>query len=215
MKRRTQLFIARKIRRWLDLLESSSEQRRFDQFSNSPNNFVMDKPYRLIGAEFMEIGDDVYLGPNAMLNCMVEYPSEVMCPPDDVARIKYEPKIVIGNKVSATGGLQLAACVEIVIEDEVLMATNVHMTDNFHGYQGTDIAYKFQPLWREGPIRVGRGCWLGQNVVVTPNTTIGEMCIVGANSVVTTDLPAYSIAVGAPARVTRRWCDRENKWISA
>jgi acetyltransferase-like isoleucine patch superfamily enzyme len=45
--------------------------------------------------------------------------------------------------------------------------------------------------------------WLGANVVVTSGVTIGDRCVIGANSVVTTDLPPYSIAAGIPARVIR------------
>jgi acetyltransferase-like isoleucine patch superfamily enzyme len=45
--------------------------------------------------------------------------------------------------------------------------------------------------------------WCGANVVITSGVTIGERCVIGANSVVTTDLPPYSIAAGAPAKVLR------------
>ncbi|MEA2218291.1 MAG: hypothetical protein QOJ35_948, partial [Solirubrobacteraceae bacterium] len=45
--------------------------------------------------------------------------------------------------------------------------------------------------------------WLGANVVVTSGVTIGERCVIGANSVVTQDVPAFSIAAGAPAKVLR------------
>lgn len=54
---------------------------------------------------------------------------------------------------------------------------------------------------RSAPIEIGEDCWLGLNVVVMRGVTIGRGCIVGANSVVTRDLPPYSVAAGAPARV--------------
>ena len=215
MKREIQFYVAKKIKRWLSLLEQDLEQQSFSRFATEPQNLVIDKPYRLVNPQHMEIGDDVYLGPNSMLNCIVAYPSQVLNPPASVVPKTYSPKIVIGNKVSATGGLQVAACQEVVLEDEVLLATNVHMTDNFHGYEHVDLAYKFQHLWRAGPIRIGRGSWLGQNVVVAPGITVGEMSIIGANSVVTSDIPPHSIAVGAPARVMRRWCERESNWVVA
>ena len=53
------------------------------------------------------------------------------------------------------------------------------------------------------PVRIGDGCWLGTGVRVLPGVTIGEGCHVGAGSVVTGDLPPYSIAVGVPARVVK------------
>ncbi len=54
---------------------------------------------------------------------------------------------------------------------------------------------------RSAPIEIGEDCWLGLNVVVMRGVTIGRGCVVGANSVVTRDLPPYSVAVGAPARI--------------
>jgi len=81
-----------------------------------------------------------------------------------------------------------------------------------HGYQTPDLPYKYQPLQRIAPVAVGRGCWIGQNVVILPSVTIGEMSIIGANSVVTHDIPARSIAVGAPARVIKQWDEKSRRW---
>jgi len=57
---------------------------------------------------------------------------------------------------------------------------------------------------REVDVTIGRDVWLGARVIVTAGVTVGDGCVVGAASVVTHDLPPYSIAVGAPARVLRR-----------
>lgn len=213
MKAALQIYLARKIRRWLTALESQIEQDSFSKFQSEPKNFVMDKPYRLIRPEFISMGDHVYLGPNSMLNCMTQYPSDVMHAPDEIEPKTYTPRIQIGNRVSATGGLQIASCNEVIVEDDVLFATNVHMTDAFHGYEHVDYAYKFQHLWKAGPIRIGRGSWIGQNVVIAPGVSIGEMCIVGANSVVNKDIPPYSIALGAPAVPIKRWDKGVSDWV--
>ena len=61
----------------------------------------------------------------------------------------------------------------------------------------------WQGFTSKGPTRVGDNVWCGANVVVTSGVTIGERCVIGANSVVTTDLPPFSIAAGAPAKVLR------------
>jgi acetyltransferase-like isoleucine patch superfamily enzyme len=53
------------------------------------------------------------------------------------------------------------------------------------------------------PVLIREGAWLGQNVVVCPGVTIGKGAVVGANSVVTTSIPDYCVAVGAPAKVIR------------
>jgi acetyltransferase-like isoleucine patch superfamily enzyme len=67
---------------------------------------------------------------------------------------------------------------------------------------------------RNAPIVIKRGCWIGQNVVILPGVTIGELSIIGANSVVTRDVPARSIAVGAPARVIKSWDATARRWVA-
>ena len=54
------------------------------------------------------------------------------------------------------------------------------------------------------PVEVGEDCWVGINVVIAPGVRIGRGCVIGANSVVTRDLSPYSVAAGAPARVIRQ-----------
>lgn len=58
--------------------------------------------------------------------------------------------------------------------------------------------------WRDdGPLEVGRNAWIGMGTCILPGVTIGESCIVGAGSVVTGDLPPFTVCVGNPARVVR------------
>lgn len=56
-------------------------------------------------------------------------------------------------------------------------------------------------LYSKGPVVLGDNVWIGQNVSVMPDVVIGEGCIIGANSVVTHDIPAFSIAAGCPAKL--------------
>jgi acetyltransferase-like isoleucine patch superfamily enzyme len=68
-------------------------------------------------------------------------------------------------------------------------------------------------MFRIAPIVIKRGCWIGQNVVIMPGVTIGELSIIGANSVVTGNIPPRSIAVGAPARVIKTWDAASRAWV--
>ena len=60
-------------------------------------------------------------------------------------------------------------------------------------------------LFSKGPVLIKKNVWLGRNVCVMPNVVIGEGAVIGANSVVTHDIPDYSVAVGSPARVIRQY----------
>jgi acetyltransferase-like isoleucine patch superfamily enzyme len=57
------------------------------------------------------------------------------------------------------------------------------------------------------PVRIGEDCWIGANTVILSGVSIGKGCVIGANSVVNRDIPPYSVAVGAPARVVKKRLD--------
>lgn len=96
-------------------------------------------------------------------------------------------------------GASIAAHLSITIGDDVYFGPNVFVTDQNHGNADPTMAIgrQTQP---ERPVVIGARSWLATGVVVTPGVTIGEGVSVGANSVVTMDLPDGCTAVGAPAR---------------
>ena len=66
-----------------------------------------------------------------------------------------------------------------------------------------DIPVTWQGFTSKGPTRIGSNCWFGVNCVVNTGVTIGDRCVIGANSVVTKDIPSGVIAAGTPAKVIR------------
>ncbi|MEZ5322619.1 MAG: acyltransferase [Microthrixaceae bacterium] len=112
--------------------------------------------------------------------------------------------LVIGDRCLIGRGSSVVAHRSIEIGDDVWTGHNVHITDMNHGYEDLEvpISRQNQP---EAPVRIGSGSWLGHNTVVLPGVTIGEHVVVGAGSIVTSDLPDRCVAVGVPARVVRRW----------
>ena len=85
----------------------------------------------------------------------------------------------------------------------VAIARGVYISDHSHGFSHPNIPVRDQPLDRVAPVVIERGAWLGQNVVVMPGVTIGAGTVIGANSVVTRDIPPRVVAAGTPARVLR------------
>jgi acetyltransferase-like isoleucine patch superfamily enzyme len=90
----------------------------------------------------------------------------------------------------------------ISIGKDVRIAEFVSIRDYDHEFTRTDVPICDQGL-RGGPITIGDDVWIGRGVMITGNVRIGRGCVIGANSVVTRDLPDWSIAVGAPARVIK------------
>jgi acetyltransferase-like isoleucine patch superfamily enzyme len=98
----------------------------------------------------------------------------------------------------------MVAAVELVeIGDHCMFANNCFITDGNHRFDDPDKPVTWQGFTSKGPTRIGDDVWCGANVVITSGVTVGDRCVIGANSVVTTDLPPFSIAAGAPARVLR------------
>jgi acetyltransferase-like isoleucine patch superfamily enzyme len=96
---------------------------------------------------------------------------------------------------------------DVAIGRGCIFAPNVFISSGNHTFDALPhVAIKEQERIapdRSRPIRLFDDCWLGINVAVMPGVTIGRGCIVGANSVVTRDLPPYSVAAGNPARIIR------------
>lgn len=183
-------------------------------FGGNPRNLTIGLPRNIINPERITIGSNVSLGPGCMLMAVTHYPTVWMSSPGSEIEPQYfDSRIIIGDNVTATERLQVASCAEVTIGNDVMFASNVHINDSMHGYGRADLPYKYQPLQRIAPIKIGQGCWIGQNVVILPGVDVGEFSIIGANSVVSGDIPAKSIAAGSPARIIKEWDDESESWV--
>jgi acetyltransferase-like isoleucine patch superfamily enzyme len=113
-------------------------------------------------------------------------------------------RIRIGAGALLNLGVMVAALELVEIGDHCMLANGCFVTDASHRFDDPSVPVPWQGFTSRGPTRIGDNCWLGAHVVVTDGITIGERSVIGANSVVTADVPARSIAVGAPARVVGR-----------
>ena len=120
--------------------------------------------------------------------------------------------IYVGSNVSINLNCTFIDCNRIDIGADTLIAPCVHLTTATHPVELSD---RLTPDWNSAsseyrwrtyalPIHIGRGCWIGANVVVLPGVTIGDGTVIGAGSVVTKDIPANVVAVGNPCRVLRQ-----------
>lgn len=119
---------------------------------------------------------------------------------------KFNPEIVIGDNVNIQKDCHIGAINKIVIGNNVLLASKVYISDHFHGeisLEALSLPPAKRRLYSKGPVIIENNVWLGEGVVVLPNVTIGENCIVGANSVVTKSFPKNSVIAGNPAKLIR------------
>ena len=99
----------------------------------------------------------------------------------------------------------------IKIGKNVLTADKVYISDNLHGYQNISLPIMYQPIVQNNIVEIGDGTWLGENVCVL-GAKIGKNCVIGANAVVTKDIPDYCVAVGTPAKVIKRYNHETKLW---
>lgn len=153
--------------------------------------------------QYIHIGRKIKIKKGYRIECYSRFAGIKMPPPSltlfDKVLIGYNFTALVANKVQ--------------IGSNTILASNVSLISENHGiYVETNVPFYAQPL-QTGPIIIGEGCWIGQNVIVLPNVNIGDKCVIGANSVVTNDIPSYSIAVGMPAKVIKRYNFELHSWI--
>lgn len=90
------------------------------------------------------------------------------------------------------------------IGEKVLLSPNIYITDCDHEYRNIDIPIIDQGIVQKSQtVSIGDGSYIGINTVIVGNVKIGKHCVIGANSVVTKDVPDYCVAVGSPAGVIK------------
>lgn len=122
-----------------------------------------------------------------------------------------DPVVTIGDRCLIGKGSGIVGHFSITIGDDVWTGHHVYITDQNHGYDDVTRPISLQTM-PERPVVVGDGSWLGHGTVVLPGARIGRHVTVGANSVVTGELPDFSVAVGNPAKVIRRYVEGEG-WV--
>ena len=155
----------------------------------------------IFNERYIHIGSGTMIGPHTTLSAGM-MPGQ-QCLTDPVVRI--------GDRCLIGKGSGIVGHFSIDIGDDVWTGHHVYITDQNHGYEDVNlpISQQTQP---ERAVSIGNGSWLGYGTVVLPGATIGEHVTIGANSVVTGEIPSYCVAVGAPAKVIRRFVDGEG-WV--
>ncbi|MET0663654.1 MAG: acyltransferase [Ilumatobacteraceae bacterium] len=169
----------------------SRRARRFGRFGDG--SVICFPPNALFNEQYISIGDDTMFGPQITLSAGMVPGQEMV---SDVV-------ITVGDRCLFGKGSGIVGHLEIVIGDDVWTGHHVYITDQNHGYADLDLPISRQVM-PERPVSIGSGSWLGHGTVVLPGATIGRHVVIGANSVVTGELPDNCVAAGVPARVLKK-----------
>ena len=149
---------------------------------------------------FVHLGDHVRIKRNTSIN---------LHPQDKKSR---EGILFVGNDVIISEGCIISGCNKVVIEENVGISPYVMIVDNSRKPGDVIRPSKEQKL-EIGSVHIGADSWIAYNACILPNVTIGKHCIIGALSIVNSDIPSYSVAVGAPARVVKRFDFERRQWV--
>lgn len=123
-------------------------------------------------------------------------------------------EIKIGDNCGIGPFSQISASNKIVIGNGVRTGASILITDNAHGkFEITDLSQKVddREIVSKGPVIIEDNVWIGAKASILPNVTVGEGSIIGANSVVTKNVPPYSMVAGNPAKIIRTCILSESK----
>lgn len=153
--------------------------------------------FKVIEPQNILLGNNTYFGHDCVLACYEMHNDK---------KTGYKPVLKIEDNINFGNYCHISCLDKIEIKSGVLTGDNVSIIDNFHGRLTKDestVRPAMRDLYSKGPISIGKNVWIGKNVCIMPNVTIGDYSVIGANSVVTHDIPPYTIAVGTPAKVIR------------
>jgi carbonic anhydrase/acetyltransferase-like protein (isoleucine patch superfamily) len=167
---------------------------RFKKFGRKT---ILVSPDKIEGEEYITLEDNVSINSMAWLLALEQGNAK--------------PELLVKRGAVIGRFSHIVALQHVEIERNVLIADKVYISDNIHDYSDINIPIMKQALLFKAPVIIGENSWIGENVSII-GASVGKHCVIGANAVVTNDIPDYSVAVGSPAKVIKKFNIEKNEW---
>lgn len=161
---------------------------------------LIKNPMLLKNISNVSIGDNVFIRDHARIEC-VETKKEQ----------KFRPHLIIEEGVSFEQRSHITVANELVIGKGTIASFDVMITDIEHDYEDITMPIGYQPLIVK-KTQIGENCFIGSGAKIQAGTILGKHCVVGTNAVVRGHFPDYSVIVGVPAKIVKRYDDVSKKW---
>lgn len=158
-------------------------------------------PLSILGKKYISIGRGCFIHKHARIEAISFY-----------ANVAYAPNIIIGNNVFIQQNFHCTCAHLVQIGCGTSITANVGIFDIIHPYSNVEVNPREQSILTKDVI-VGENCIIGMNSVILPGTIMGRHCVVGANSVVSGVFDDYSVIVGAPARLVKKYNIETGEWM--
>jgi len=184
--------------------EEHSKSILLSRFRNVLVNVQFNKIGQIRCPQYISIGDNTFFDDNIYLTAWDSYQYKE----NNVLKTQYlKPYISIGTGCNFGVYNHITAINQIIIGNNCLTGKWVTITDNSHGltdFETLQIAPIYRKVYSKGSVIIGDNVWIGDKATILPGVKIGDGAIIAANSVVTKDVPSYSVVAGNPARIIKR-----------
>ena len=162
----------------------------------------MSSPVRLFGHPICSRypGSSILLGRHVTLDSSVRANPLGGSSPCVLRTMTPTARLALGDKVGISSSVIVAGNSIEIGEDTILGAGSMILDNDFH-IPGQGFSWLTEYSLKSKPVKIGRGCFIGSRSIILKGVTLGDRVVIGAGSVVTKDVPAYSIAAGNPARI--------------
>ena len=169
-----------------------------------PKATIIRRPFDIRGRKNFEYGEGLRIGPHCRFDLLVPQ----------------KTTLHIGSNCDIGDYTHISALNSVTIGDNFLCANFVYIGDTSHGLYSMDenevcSSPEYPPKKRElyaGKIQIGNNVWIGEHCSILSGAVIGDGCIIGSNSVVNSVIEPNTIAVGAPARIVKKWNNESKTW---
>ena len=159
------------------------------------------KPLMLNGKKYISLGNNVNFREGARIECVDKWLDK-----------KFEPSIIVGDNTVFEQHIHLTTAGTIEIGKNCSILARTMITSIEHDYSKINIPILKQKI-NVSNVKIGDNCFIGMDVKIFPGVSIGDNVIIGANSIVMCDLPSYTVAVGTPAKVIKKYDFGKGLWI--
>jgi acetyltransferase-like isoleucine patch superfamily enzyme len=173
-------------------------------FAAAPKSTLLRRPLYITGARHIELGENVIIAKHVRMDAITFY---------EKSSQTFNPRIIVGNNVAINMQCHIGCINRVQIGNYVTIAARTLIIDHTHGTSAAEelkLPPRHRKLYSRGPVVIGDYATLGEGCAVMPGVTIGHNAVIGANSVVTKDIPPYCVAAGNPAKVIKCFSDNNN-----